>query len=410
MKPTQLPKIVLLPKKELPIKLSHPWVFPKAIDEKKSDKLLSLNQNSMVQIYSSSEEFLGLGVYNPHSLYRIRVLLQENPAFDFNSEQELIKHIFSLKINDAKNLRKAIALPNQKTDSYRLFNSESDGLSGMTIDSYAEKYLVIMSYASWVEYYKETIQIVLQEIFPDFLLIWLPQHKALNQDKAIIAPPTSPFSQNCRIQLNEIYYDFPLYTTQKSGVFLDQCSNHIRFGELARGKRVLDLCCYMGGFSFQAAKNGAVKVVGIDSSAMAIEHAAKNFSINKDRLECQDVEFVCDKLENSFHRVSEFDLISIDPPKIIPSKKNMHAGENYYKFIHTEIFKQAKSGTLVMSSNCSSAMSLDNFCTLIDYCGKKASKKIVFLSTSGANLDHPWVNVFKEGVYLHNVLFYIKQN
>ena len=166
-------KVILHTAKQNTVLRGHPWIFPKAI-ARHSGKLTT---GHLVDIHTAEGGPIGAGVYNEHSLYRVRVLALASEAVDSSNYQSLIAH----RLRQAKKVRECINLPNQKTTAYRLFNSEADGLSGLTIDPF-NQFCVVSSSAYWVELNKEIIIQALQELLPDNQIIWLAQSKPLGQD------------------------------------------------------------------------------------------------------------------------------------------------------------------------------------------------------------------------------------
>ena len=159
--------------KQNAIRRGHPWVFPKAIN-KINGKVLT---GGLVDVYDAEGKPLGTGVYNEHSLYRVRVLTQSWENIDTASIAPIIAH----RLKQALSLRKTLNLPNDQTTAYRLFNSEADGLSGLTIDRF-NQVAVVSSSAYWVEANKLTIIHAIEELLPGEEIVWLAQGKPLAQD------------------------------------------------------------------------------------------------------------------------------------------------------------------------------------------------------------------------------------
>ena len=169
-------KIILLAAKQNTVLRGHPWIFPKAI-ARTSGKLITGN---LVDIYSADENLIGVGAYNEHSLYRVRVLALANEQINMGSFYSLITH----RLQQANQVRTCLNLPNEQTTAYRFFNSEADGLSGLTIDRF-NQVCVVASSAYWVELNREIITNALQELFPQDQIIWMPQSKPLGQCRLV---------------------------------------------------------------------------------------------------------------------------------------------------------------------------------------------------------------------------------
>ncbi len=351
-----------------------------------------------MDIRTADDESLGVGVYNEHSLYRVRVLAYASETVDLSSMPMLVKH----RLHQALQLRNNLNLPNASTTAYRLFNSEGDGLSGLTIDRF-NQVCVISSTAYWVEAHKKIILNCLQTLMPNDKILWLSQSKPLAQDG---------WHDNCeetiagKEEILEvgIRYAIDFATMQKTGLFLDQRENHQRLAALAHGKRVLDLYTYTGGFALHAAKAGAVHVTAVDSSEQAIGLAQQNATLNQ----IEAIEFIEADARDFLVKAGEYDIVVLDPPKLVPSVKHLERAKNYYRFLHREVFRYMRSGTLLMTCNCSSALSASAFSELVSAQAAAVGKTARTLGIYGAASCHPTLAAFPEGHYLTAILLAVE--
>ncbi|STY29564.1 SAM-dependent methyltransferase [Legionella wadsworthii] len=383
-------KVILVAAKQNTVLRGHPWIFPKAI-AKTQGKLVT---GHLVDIFNASEELIGVGVYNEHSLYRVRVLALANESIDITDLNSLIEH----RLKQASTIRECLNLPNEQTTAYRLFNSEADGLSGLTIDRF-NQICVVASSAYWVELNRDIIIHALENLFPEDQIIWMPQSKPLSQD-GWLQNSLEQKQVNTQIREAGIVYEVEFVQAQKTGLFLDQRENHQRIAQLSKGKKVLDLYCYSGGFALHAAKAGAVSVTAVDSSAQAIAQAKKNAALNN----LSQIDFIEADARDYLNKAGDYDVIVLDPPKLVPSKQHMERAKNYYRFLHREIFKYMKEGSLLMTCNCSSALSTQEFCSLVSTQASTVGKKARILGVYGPASCHPTLAAFPEGNYLTAVL------
>jgi len=383
-------KIVLVAAKQNTVLRGHPWIFPKAI-ARSSGKLQTGN---LVDVVSEEGELLAVGAYNEHSLYRVRVLALATEPVDKSTYQSLITH----RLQQANCVRDCLNLPNEKTTAYRFFNSEADGLSGLTIDRF-NQFCVVASTAYWVELNKAVISQALQELFPGDQIIWMAQSKPLAQDgwKQTEEVGNQPSTQ---VLEAGVVYQVEFTNAQKTGLFIDQRENHQRIAELAAGKKILDLYTYTGGFALHAAKAGAAQVTAVDSSAQAIAQAQNNASLNK----LSTIEFVEADARDYLVKAGDYDIVVLDPPKLVPSKQHLQKAKNYYRFLHREVFKHMKSGSLLMTCNCSSALSSQEFCALVSAQAAAVGKQARIIGVYGPASCHPTLASFPEGNYLTAVL------
>ncbi len=372
------------------IRRGHPWIFPKAI-LRQTEQVVT---GQLVQVFAADGELIGVGVYNEHSLYRVRML-----AFAFESvDTTSIASIVSYRLKQALLIRQSIHLPNELTSAYRLLNSEGDGLSGLTIDRFNQT-CVVASSAYWVQAHKAIISQAIRDVMSTDEVIWLAQTKPLAQDgwREVSNEAVAGTEQ---ILEGGVGFQVDFSQTQKTGLFLDQRENHQRVASLAKGRRVLDLYTYTGGFALHAAKAGAVKVTAVDSSAPAIELAKRNAQLNH----IDSIEFIEADARDYLVKAGEYDLIVLDPPKLAPSQRHVQQAKNYYRFLHREAFKYMNAGSLLMTCNCSSALSAQEFSELVSSQALMVGKMARILGIYGPASCHPTLAAFPEGHYLTAVL------
>ena len=384
------PIVYLNQAKQNAIRRGHPWIFPKAIARQTGH----LVTGELVDIMTSNGELLGVGAYNEHSLYRVRVLAYSMEAIDMTSIAGLVHH----RLQQALRLRECVNLPNNLTTAYRLFNSEGDGLSGLTIDRF-NQVCVVASTAYWVEKNKAVICQCIRDIMPNNSIIWLAQSKPLAQDgwQATIEQPDNRTEE---VLEAGVRYQVDFSNIQKTGLFLDQRENHQRIAALARGKRVLDLYTYTGGFALHAAIAGATEVTAVDSSAQAILLARQNALLNNIDM----INFTEADARDFLVKAGDYDIVVLDPPKLVPSIRHLDRAKNYYRFLHREVFKHMHPGSLLMTCNCSSALNAQDFSELVSAQAIAVGKMVRLLGVFGPASCHPMLSAFPEGQYLTAVL------
>lgn len=387
-------KIILSAQKQQKIIQGHPWVFPQAIQKIIGEP----HPGDWVLVYDSHNALIGAGFFNPHSLYRVRMIANASHLSRSHDPLNTIK----IRLEHAFHLRKTLGFPNEQTNCYRLCNSEADGLSGLVMDVLNDK-IVISSSALWVEQQRQPITHILQKHFPKAQILWFGQSKALKQDG--IEHPYRDDASNIRTIAKEeaVLFEIGFENVQKTGIFIDQRENHHRLASLCKGKKVLDLYTYHGGFALHAALNGAASVTAIDSSAAAIEHAKHNASLNQ----VSQINWIVDDAKNHLDKAQDYDVVILDPPKLVPSKKHLNAAKNLYRFLHRQVFKHLKSGSILMTCNCSSALNTQEFIQLVSQQAIAEGQSIQILGVYGPAICHPVLAVFPEGNYLTAILLAI---
>jgi 23S rRNA G2069 N7-methylase RlmK/C1962 C5-methylase RlmI len=333
-------------------------VFTKAVDriegKVKSADLVKVQVEE--QNKDAQAAVLGWGVYNPDSLYKVRILCSTfvNPVLHKRinkclSAEEAMREILLHHFQVALQTRKVLNLPSEKTDTYRLVHGEGDCLSGLAVDM-IESTAVVMSSAGWCQVHRDVITETLMEVLPDGTnLVWKTTANRLQQDGYDIKQEETRESSDDVIEDRMVpslengikYRTYPCTPGQKTGIYSDQRDNRKMVAEYCQGKRVLDLCCYHGGFSLNAVVNGgASSVTGVDSSADAIEASRANAELNG----CADgqVEFIQSDISNflqeSFGK-REYDVVVLDPPKLAPSVATLDKARRKYHSFNRDALK-----------------------------------------------------------------------
>jgi 23S rRNA (cytosine1962-C5)-methyltransferase len=364
-----------------PLWAGNPFVYPKAADHWPS----TLTLGEWIRVADATGKLIGQGVFNPHSLYHIRML---HFGQDVTLEQALRE-----RIAQAISLRALLYLPNQHTNIYRLINSEGDGLSGITVDVF-NTHAVIAVTGAWALVHRELLQTVLQEALPHLTFIWRPMEKILQKEgweETFEIETGEPI----HILENDIKYQINPFQGQKTGFYCDQRDTRLVVQSFAKNRKVLDVCCYSGGFSLHAAFGGALSVKGIDSSADAIAAAQHNAMLNHLPIEFEEMDAM-----DALNQTKDIDFIILDPPKLAPSHKHLHKALKYYHQLNEAALKALPENGLLLTCSCSQAVSLDDLQHVVRDAALSAGKYVQILKTGGAGADHPVHAAFPEGYYL----------
>jgi 23S rRNA (cytosine1962-C5)-methyltransferase len=364
-----------------PLWAGNPFVYPKAADHWPS----TLALGEWVRVADATGKLIGQGVFNPHSLYRIRML---HFGGDVTLEQALRE-----RIAQAIQLRTLLHLPNPHTNVYRLINSEGDGLSGMTVDVF-NTHAVIAVTGAWALVHRELLQTVLQEALPHLTFIWRPMEKILQKEGWEETFETE-MGEPIQILENDIQYQINPFQGQKTGFYCDQRDTRLLVQSFAKNRKVLDICCYAGSFSLHAALGGALSVKGIDSSADAIAAAQHNAQLNQLPIEFEEADAM-----DALNQAKNIDFIILDPPKLAPSHKHLQKALKYYHQLNEAALKALPENGLLLTCSCSQAVSVDDLQHVVRDAALSAGKHIQILKTGGAGCDHPVHAAFPEGDYL----------
>ena len=381
----------ITPPAERALRQGHPWVFDQSITEQNRTGA----SGDLAVIFDDKRRFLGIGLYDPTSAIRVRILQSREPA-TINADW------FQNKLIAASHLR--AALDEKNTNGYRLVHGENDGLPGLVLDRYAETLVLKLYTPAWIPHLKDFCDALAQVSPATYLILRL--NRSLQKqteflhgltDGMILSRLTPPdlilFKEN-----GLIFESDPVHG-QKTGFFLDQRENRARVEKLSRGRSVLNVFAYTGGFSVYAARGGANEVVSVDVSAPALEAALRNMQHNNLTVPHETIaEDAFEVLARMASQKRLFDVVIIDPPMFAQSEKQIASALSAYrKLNHLGLNVVRKGGTLEQAS-CSSRVDANTFFETVHQSAGEAGRRLTELERTGHALDHPIR--FKEGAYL----------
>jgi len=399
----------------------------------------------------TQSQLIGYGVFNPNSMYRVRLLCHDtiHPTLtkEIRSMRKLVqrgkgeeddmnnlqlKMILERKVNDAINTRLSLNLPSEgSTDTYRLLNGEGDGLSGLVVDILGGSTAIVMSSAAWVELHKDIILQVLEEklnnhpsyVDTDVDIVWRNTPSRLKQDGYLVEGSgnneENEKSEQSVIatESNVKYMTFPYSKGQKTGYYCDQRDNRRMVAELCEDKRVLDLCCYNGGFALTAMIHGqASSALGVDSSQDAIDACNQNSKLNN--IDDEDISFVKDDIatfmKSAMEKEDSYDVIILDPPKLAPSIRDLDKASRKYHALNRDAMNliDKSKGGLLLTCTCSASMSQKDggqyFLNMVNGAALSAKRRVTLLKVNGAAPCHTQSPAsFPAGQYLTASLFHV---
>lgn len=382
--------IKLSAKGERSLRSGHPWIF--------SDSIEKINKEGaagdIAVIFSHSKnKVIGVGLYDPQSPIRIKMLHHDGGA-------RLTEAFFRDKINRAYALR--TELLTSQTNSYRLLFGENDGFPGLIADVYAHVLVVKLYAAIWTPYLRVILELLIE--ISGVTAVVLRLSRSVQQLKNF------PFKEGQVVfgtledetilfQEHGVRFSANVIKGHKTGYFLDHRDNRRRVGELSKGKTVLDVFSYAGGFSVHALAKGAKEVTSLDISEQALALAKENGKLNKTtgthNVLSGDAFEVMRQLIVEQKR---YDVVVIDPPSFAKSQKEIGvAKKKYAQLAQLGEKLTAKNGLLVLAS-CSSRISSNDFLEINKEILKQQPRHFAIQQTTGHDVDHPIG--FEEGAYL----------
>lgn len=385
-------KIYLKKNEERRILSGHLWVFSNEIDyiEGKVEKC------GVADLYTHGKTFLGRGFYNNLSLIAFRLISYKKEDINFN--------FLKKRIQEANERRLKIFPENTV---YRVVNAESDLLPGLVIDRF-DDFISFQISSAGMELLKEEIIKSIDEIFsPNYVIeknkIQSRELEGLILQENIIK---SSGENEKIITIDGIKYLINLEEGQKTGFYLDQNINRKKIRDYVNeDSEVLDLFCYEGGFSLNAAYKKAKKVIGVDISEKAINRAKKNAELN----EFKNVEFIQDDVFNflNTHQEKSYDVIILDPPSFTKSKKNIKTAIEGYIEINSKALKLLKRNSILITYSCSHHINEENFLIAIGKSAVKTNRNVKIIDTTKCSYDHPILPQMPETNYLKGFTLFV---
>jgi 23S rRNA (cytosine1962-C5)-methyltransferase len=345
----------------------------------------------MVHVYDRNGQRFGQGFYNPKARVPLRIFHHGLDTVD--------ESFLDQRVRDALDLRlERLRLPD-RTDAFRVIHSDGDGLSGLVMDKLGD-ILVVEVHARAMH---------------DRLVRWIPlcmerlgtQHVRVRVDPVIarmegIRPvATDPeVPRVVRFRENGIRYEADLEEGHKTGFFCDQRENRRRLTEWTQGCRVLDLCCYTGGFSLSAKlAGGATEVTGVDLDEDAIAQARRNAHMNQARIEWVHVDAFSYARQMQRNR-QRWDVVVLDPPKLIPDRESVEEGVRRYEDLNGLAASLVEPGGLFVTCSCSGLLGETDFEAAVIRAIHRQGRRLQILDKTGAGADHPVMTNCLEGRYL----------
>jgi len=382
---------------ETAVRSGHPWVF--------SDSILDLNRagqtGELAVIYDRKDHFLAVGLFDPDSPIRVRILHAGKP-------QTIDRAWWQARLMQAIARRRDLF--DEQTTGYRLIHGESDGWPGLVLDRYDTTLVLKLYTAAWLPRLDDTLALLKENVPGERVVLRLSRNiqpvaeKQFQQcdGKVIFSQRAeSEFGAPIIFQESGLRFEADVLRGQKTGFFLDQRENRREVETLARGRRVLNAFSFTGGFSVYAARGGAAAVTDLDISAHALAAAQRNFALNQNFpgvAACHHDTAQGDAFEWLAANAAKFDLVVLDPPSLARRATEREGALRAYERLNAlGIARLAREGILVAGS-CSAHVPAEEFFEVVRRAAAKSGRTFTELKTLRHPPDHP-AN-FKEAEYL----------
>lgn len=389
-------RIVLLPRRAKPFYARHPWVFPGAIAEIEGEP----KDGDAVEVYSHGGAFIAHGLYNSKSRIRVRL-------YSWEFDKPIDDAFFRQRLQAAILFRRDVLKLTGPGLACRLVFSESDGLTGLTVDQYDQYLVVQFTSLGLVQRKDGIIQALREMVQPQG--IYLRTERGIGEQEGLELQdgllwgtlPEGPLV----ISEHDVKFTVNLTEGQKTGFYLDQRDNHQAVARYAAGRRVLDAFSYSGGFGLHAARAGASQVICVDGSEGALELGKQNAELNQ----LSQVEFVRSDvfkyLEQALQQNEKFDLITLDPPKFARSHSAIETAlRGYRRLLALGLQLLNPNGILVLCC-CSGVITAAELEEIASQVATEAKRPLQILERHGQPADHPVALSCPETSYLKCIIF-----
>ena len=370
----------------------QPAIFPRLLGEVSPDA----RPGDWVSVFDKNGEPVGAGLFNPRAKIPLRVVA--------HGSQPIGEEYFEAAIRRAVALRRELFKLDLTTDAYRLVNSDGDGLSGLTIDRYGNVLLcevvslgIAQRLPKWLPLLHELAGTKFARVHVDHDLGSLEGIKpSLFNETNAAAPRT------VKIRENGVRFEVDFAEGHKTGFFCDQRENRKRIAQFSVGARMLDLCCYTGGFSLAAKVLGSAgEVTSVDLDEVSIAQARRNANLNQVRLSFVHADAFA-YARQMYQNKESWDLVVLDPPKFIFTR-DAHGnweGRQKYEDLNQLSIGLVRPGGIFVTCSCSGLLSLEEFEQHVIKAAHRLNRRLQFFDRTGPGPDHPVYSNCLEGRYL----------
>lgn len=390
-------KIFLKKGKESSLLRFHPWVFSGAVAY--ADK--NIAEGEIVEVYTANKEFIAVGHFQIGSI-AVRVL-----SFD---QQEINHDFWVRRLSAAYQMRKDLGLDyTPEHSSFRLVHGEGDFLPGLIVDFYGST-AVMQAHSVGMHMHRQEIAEAIVAISEGKIKNVYYKSETTLPYKADTGAENGYLigSDSDAIALeNGIKFCIDWERGQKTGFFIDQRSNRQLLEQYSRGRKVLNMFCYTGGFSCYAMRGGAKVVHSVDSSSKAIDLVNKNIEMNFPG-DTRHEAFAQDAFKFLDNMSDDYDLIILDPPAFAKHRDALRNALQGYKRLNAKAFEKIKSGGILFTFSCSQAVNKDQFRLAVFSAAAMSGRKVRILHQLTQPVDHP-INIYHpEGEYLKGLVLYVE--
>lgn len=374
-------RVRLKPGREKLILRGSSWVFSGAVEE--TDGAATAGEPA--DVFDNDGDWLGRGLWHPEADMAVRMLTRE-------PFQALDEAFFRTRVREAVALRHRLYGPPETwsgTNAFRMVFSEADGLSGLVADRYADVVLLQVGGKAWVPWLSVVTDELKAATGAGRVVVRAEgeavRREGLAEDLGGDVPPES-----VEIRENGFVFEAGLAGGQKTGFYLDQRENRRKVAAYARGRSVLSAYCYTGAFEVCAAHAGAASIFGWDTSEPALAQARRHHEMNPSGVPVvYEMADVPTRFRQARDRRESWDLILLDPPRMVARREGLEKGLRAYKDVNLLAMKLLNPGGILATFSCSGLVDMAEFRKMVGWAAHDSGRRVRILEILGQPPDHP---------------------
>jgi 23S rRNA (cytosine1962-C5)-methyltransferase len=393
--PVHYPTASLKPHREESLLSGHLWIFSGALQQPPH----WIERGGLVDVKSSTGQFVARGYYNPHTDIAIRILTH-------NPEEAIDAAFLRRRMQNAVALRQIFDA--EQTNIYRLIHSEGDSLPGLVVDRYADTLIMQIHTAGMERLRPLLIEALVEETGVQGILLrndsQSRRREGLELEEPMVVAGEVP--AQIAVRENGVQFLVDAWQGQKTGFFIDQRDKRAALRKYVRNKRVLNCFSYTGAFSVYAAlANSETRVTSVDISAAAVEAARKHFVLNG--LDPSEHQFliadVFEYLEQAQRDGEQFDVVVLDPPAFAKTQSARTQALKAYRRLNMLGMQVLRPGGILLTCSCSGVVGMDDLLGVLSQVSQRLHRPVQLLETYTHGVDHPINLVMPETSYLKAV-------
>ncbi|HKQ39742.1 MAG TPA: class I SAM-dependent methyltransferase, partial [Verrucomicrobiae bacterium] len=367
-------RLRISPAAEKQVRAGHPWVYEASIREQNRDG----EMGELAVVYDRNNRFLAIGLYDPQSPLRIRIVHRGKPEV---IDESWWRH----QVQRALHARKGLF--DEQTNGYRCIHGENDGFPGLVLDRYAHVAVLKLYTAAWFPRIDQILEAINELIHPESIVLRLSRNLTSNNLKNGETLSGTPINHPITFLETGLRFDADVIRGQKTGFFLDQRENRRQIEILAAGREVLNAFSFSGGFSVYAARGRAKKVTDLDISEHALASAERNLRLNNVKIPHESIQ--ADAFTWIEKTDRKFDLIVLDPPSLAKREQERATAIRAYTKLAAAAIERLRPRGILLACSCSAHVSAAEFFGSVKKAALASTRRHRVLRTAGHPPDHP---------------------